>query len=622
MSSMHPLLEAVREGVVIGDGAIGTALFSRGAPLRTGVERLNLTEPGMVETLHRDYITAGSRVIETNTFGANAPMLARYGAENDVRRIILAGVEIARSASAGKAWVAGSAGPLPLVDGESLSASEQTAAFEEVIGALIDGGVDLIMFETFIDASQLALAVKTARGMTGMPIVAQMAFEPEGRLAGGERIERFAEPCIEAGADIIGANCGAGVPAVRNAVKNLVRFGAPVSAFMNAGFAERIEERIMFVAPDEYLASTAAELACMGARLIGGCCGTTPETIEAIAASLATPPCSVTIASAPAVTLQREPHPSVTDRRASAPSEPETPPAPEPPHGILVELDPPKSMDVTTVVEAARILKVAGAGAVTLADNPLASVRVDVLAVAGIVRRETGIDIIPHLTGRDRNRIALQSFIMGAHVLGIRSLLCVTGDPVRMYNETNTSGVFDVTSIGLVKLATEFNEGRRTGDGAATSFSVGVALNPNVRNIQSQTGKLVRKIEAGAAYALTQPIFAEERLDALESSLEANGIDIPVFTGVMPLMSSRNAEFLHNEVPGISIPDEFRALLARYDNIADQRRAGIDIAVGLAEKAVARGFGLYLVTPRNKTEFVLPVIEAVKPLMKRKRRSG
>jgi homocysteine S-methyltransferase len=226
------------------------------------------------------------------------------------------------------------------------------------------------------------------------------------------------------------------------------------------------------------------------------------------------------------------------------------------------------------------------------------------------LQREVGLPVVPHLTGRDRNRIALQSTLLGAHIQGIRRLLCVTGDPVRMCQEPNTSGVFDLTSVGLVRLVTECNTGKRLGDGAHTAFAVGVALNPNVRTISGQIDKLKRKIDAGACFALTQPIFEEERLDLLQQALDEAGIDIPVYLGILPLVSARNAEFLHNEVPGMRIPDDVRHHLAQYEHVADQRAAASEIAVNLVGRFAPRIHGLYLITPRNRVELVLPLIHA------------
>jgi len=604
MPEKNRFLDELRAGVLIGDGAIGTELFARGAPRHAGVERLNVSAPDMVETLHRDYIAAGSRVIETNTFAANRIHLDKYNAGQEVRDIILAGVGLARKAAGNDVYTAGSIGPLPPVDGEPVSDSERDDIFSEVILALLDGGVDLLMFETFVDLSQLSAAIRIARSLTDKPVVAQMAFEADRALPGGENIERFVGMCTDAGADVLGANCGEGIHAVRDAVIGLSRHRVLMSAYPNAGFAEKVEERKLYVASPGYLAEKAVELVSVGVRLVGGCCGTGPDTIRAMVKALSEreslQPVKVF------VSPPSPPEPSAAERVTEEPEQP----IPKAPRGVLVELDPPKHLDIDTLVTAARRLKNAGVAAVTLADNPLASVRVDVLAVAGILKREIGVDVIPHLTGRDRNRIALQSTIMGAYVLGIQSLLCVTGDPVRMYHETNTSGVFDVTSVGLVKLVSEFNSGQRLRGKGHTALSIGVALNPNVRSIEGQVNKLMRKIDAGAHFALTQPIFSIERLDVLQEALEKAHIDLPVYIGIMPLISARNADFLHHEVPGIVIPEEFRKRLKRYENIEDQRAQGSEIAVELVEQIAPRAHGIYIITPRNNANFVLPVIRA------------
>jgi homocysteine S-methyltransferase len=247
--------------------------------------------------------------------------------------------------------------------------------------------------------------------------------------------------------------------------------------------------------------------------------------------------------------------------------------------------------------------------AVTVADNPLASACMDNLVVAGLISRHIGCAVIPHLVGRDRNRIALQSYLMGAHATGIRSVLCITGDPVRMYNETNTKGVFDVTSVGLVKLVNEFNQGQRSGDGSKSAFAIGVALNPNVRTLSGQIDLLKRKVDAGAHFALTQPVFAEKRIVDLRAALDAAGLSIPIFIGILPLVSSRNAEFLHNEVPGISIPEEIRKRLASFQDPADQRRAACDLAAAFVSRLAPHSRDFYFITPRNKVDLVLPLIQ-------------
>jgi homocysteine S-methyltransferase len=595
-------LEELHERVLIGDGAIGTELLARGATVETGIERLNLLAPDIVRNLHREYIASGSRVIETNTFNACAPALSRFGAEHESRDVILAGARLACEAAEGHdVYIAGSIGPIPPVEGEQLPSSQKSAVFRDVVDALLEGGVDLLMFETFTDLEDLALAVTYARNATVHPIIAQMAFEKDGVTAGGDTAETFVQRMRALGVDVAGANCGAGAPSIIDAITRMRAYPLPLIAYLNAGFPEDIEGRKVYLATPVYMAQRACQLIDLGVRLIGGCCGTGPETIRAIAGAVSIH-CE----------LPSQPFAHIVSR--PAPVKPPAPPAreePRVPAGPLVELDPPQGTDAVELLAAARDMKAAGVRCLTVADNPLASACAGVMAVAGMIMRETGLTVIPHLTGRDRNRIALQSEILAAHLQGIRSILCVTGDPVRMYNETNTSGVFDLVSISLVRLVSEFNTGKRT-EGNPTAFSIGVAFNPNVKSIDSQVAKLLRKIEAGAHFALTQPLFDRRNFLLMREALDKAGIKLPVFAGILPLRSWKNAEYLHNEVPGIVIPAELRDRLARYDTLADQRKAGVEIALELMEEFRPGVHGFYLIAPRNRVEQVLPLVKAAK----------
>lgn len=607
MRKSNIFLDELSERVLVGDGAIGTELLSRGATPETGIERLNLIAPDIVRNLHRDYINAGSRVIETNTFSASPPALARFGAEKDSREVILAGVRLAREAAGNhNIYVAGSVGPLPPFEGEKLAYNEQADIFRAVLESLLDGGIDVLMFETFTDLEELVSAVRCARELTDIPIIAQMAFEKGGISAGGDKAEDFVKRIAAAGADVAGANCGGGVPPVIDAITRMNASKMLLSAYLNAGFPEEIEGRKVYLASPEYLAGRAERLIDLGVRLIGGCCGTGPEIIRAIAGMV-----SGRNESSGRVIPVVELHgrkPAITVKTAESLE-------PQIPTGIIVELDPPQGIDTTEVLDAAIKLKQAGISCVTIADNPLASACADVVAVAGLILRETGLKVIPHLTGRDRNRIALQSAIMGAHLQGVRAILCVTGDPVRMYNETNTSGVFDLVSISLVQLVNEFNSGKRI-ENTQTGFTVGVAFNPNVKSIEGQISKLKRKIEAGAHFALTQPIFDRDKFDIMQEAFANAGISLPVLPGILPLRSSKNAEFLHNEVPGIVIPDNIRRRISRFERLEDQRREGTDIALELMEAFAPFVKGFYLIAPRNRVETVLPVIEGVKERIK------
>lgn len=599
-------LDELNNSILIGDGALGTELLARGEISNTGIESLNIKRPDAVLKIHQDYISAGSRIIETNTFNANIPNLMKYNAEKDFREILLAGVRLAKkAASNSNIYIAGSIGPLPTIEGEAISIDDQKKYFKEQILILLEGGVDLIIFETFINVNELINAISAARSVTDFPIVSQMAFEAYEKTANGDSVADFAEKAIEAGADVLGANCGDGVSSILKAIKKISGYKKPMSAFMNAGFAEQIDNRNFYLATPHYLAKRACELVDLGVNLIGGCCGTNPTTIKTISNEIKSFKFNRNIA----VSIQYK-----TDKAEKMILEKKT--EPKIPEGIIVELDPPKEFDLELLINSASKLKNNGINFITLADNPLASVRIDSLTVAGILKQKTNLSIITHLTGRDRNRIALQSTIMGAHILGIESILCITGDPIRMYNETNTSGVFDVNSIGLIKLVKDFNEGRRTINNLKTNFSIGAALNPNVKSIEGQIDKLKRKMESGAHYILTQPIFDKNRFEILNNSLEKNNLKVPLFIGIFPLISARNADFLHNEVPGMIIPESIRSRLAKFDKINDQMLEGEEIALELADQLLSFEKGFFLISQRNKVEAIIKIIDYVKSKIK------
>ncbi|MDD2486142.1 MAG: bifunctional homocysteine S-methyltransferase/methylenetetrahydrofolate reductase [bacterium] len=603
MSAGQRFLTEIEETVLVGDGAIGTELFARGAVHDRGIERLNLLSPDTVLALHTDYVAAGSRVIETNTFAANRLQLSIYGAECEQREIILTGVRLAREAAGDKAYVAGSVGPLPTVEGEPVSAQDQRDIFQEQIALLLEGGVDLLILESFSDLTEMLAALNTARNISKIPVVAQMAFEAEGRLVGGEEAEEVLNHCRAAGANIVGANCGYGIPSITAAIRGMSGHGIPLSAYINAGFPEQVEGRQLYPADPRYLARRAVDLIGWGVHLIGGCCGTGPDTIRAIAAAIAGDQPCVTRISFISKPGKRK------DAKIQRPEGPKESFIERTSFPLLVELDPPADLDMDAYTAKVESLKEGGATAVTVADNPMASVQPDSISIAGLLQQRTGLPVLPHLCGRDRNRLALQSAVMGAHLLGIRALLCVTGDPVRMCNEPNTSGVFDLNSISLVRLVAEFNAGRLKND-VRTAFSIGVALNPNIHSLNGQIRKLQRKVEAGAQFALTQPLFEESVLDALQQALTASELKIPVYIGILPLVSARNADFLHNEVPGISVPDGVRQRMSAYDKTADQCAAGMEMMSDLIVKLSSRIDGFYFITPRQRIDLVLPLMSA------------
>jgi len=598
---MRDFLQEISDNVIIADGAIGTNLLAYKSKYKTCVEHLNLTEPYKVMQLHKDYITAGARLIKTNTFAANLLNLDRYGLADYQSSIIRAGVNLARRVSGDDVFVAGTVGPLPLINGEPLSESDIQLIFTAQIEYLVEYSVDVLLFETFVNLNQLKSGIHIARGITDIPIIAQMAFEMNGKTLCGDTPEEFLSRCTKAGADVIGANCGAGVASVINAIETMSGYGVPISAFMNAGFAERIDNRRVYIAPSNYLIKNALKLASLGVKLIGGCCGTTAETIAQFKSAIETEPLSSKVNKEKKKSI---PVISFEDVKENPVFEPDIP------RGVIVELNPPKLFHMDKMLEKAETLKQAGAKAITLTDNPMASVRIDVITAAGFLKK-TGVPIVPHLTGRDRNRISLQSSVLGAHVLGIRHLLCVTGDPIREYHETNTTGVFDLTSTGLVQMVSDLNRGRRMAGDANTEFTIGVALNPNVQSIRLQIDKLKRKIDAGAHFALTQPVFDINRFEILQNALHEGGINLPIYIGIMPITSYRIAEYLHNEVPGIQLPVEVLRTLAKYSDPADQQMAGVEIASSLIDKLVGDVHGIYITASFNRIETLLPILEHV-----------
>lgn len=585
-------LDHIREQVLVGDGAVGTMLYARGVNLESGFERLNLTAPDLVTGLHVDYVAAGARVIETNTFGANRLRLAPLGLERQVRDINLQGALLARGAAAGKGvYVAGSMGPLPRVKGEGdvPSPDDIHAVFREQAALLAEGGADLLILETFADLEELKTALKAARE-TGLPVVASMAFLEKGRISGGTTVERVALELAGAGADVVGANCGVGtLEMTRNIQRMASVTGLPLAAFPNSGFPEYLDGRLIYRATPEYFAARGLETVRAGANLVGGCCGTTPDHIRALAEALrglAPEPRIISMPPSPAPEAPR-PVPERTGFLADWGKR----------TVITVELDPPRGLDCSRVLEGCRVLREAGADAINLAENPLSRVRMGNIALAELVQREVGIEVIVHITCRDRNLIGLQSDLMGASLLGIRSILAVTGDPAGMGGEPGASSVFDLNSIGLIGLLRDLNVGLNGAGNPidrGTGFTIGAAFNPNVQKMEVQVARLEKKVAAGARFVQTQPLFDLERLDTMLGLTK--GIGIPILPGILPLVSERNAEFLHNEVPGIVIPDEIRAQM-RGKGKEEGVREGLAIAREFIDAARDRVGGFYIIPP-------------------------
>lgn len=611
------LLARLREEVIIGDGALGTLISERGIGRDSSYERLNLTHPEIIKDIHAAYREAGAQVVETNTFGANRTKLAPFGIAEDVAAINRAGVALARAVVGTSAYVAGSVGPLAAPVGrhesEPPSDDQVREIFREQITALADAGADLLMLETFSDLSQLLLALETARKHTDLPVVCQMAFHERGHTYGGVHVSTAIEALTQAGADVIGANCGRGVRCVMAAVEAMTASGdGLVSAFPNAGLPEYVDGRYLFGAPLPYLTESAERMAERGVNLMGGCCGTNPEYIRRIAERLAhrRPATRVRVSVAPptvpaeAAAVPREPVPpagSILDQWTPHPRQPRRP-------LVVVELDPPRDLHYEPVVRRAQQLRDMGVDAITMADNPVATLHMGNMALAQIVQREADVPVIVHLTCRDHNLLGLQSLLLSAHVMGLHHLLALTGDPARVGDQPGATSVYDLNSFGLIELIRKFNSGVNNAGmplKRQTRFTVAVAFNPNGRNLPGQVVRLRKKFTCGAHYALTQPIYDPERFDQMVKATADLGK--PILVGLMPLLSERNAEFLHNEVPGIVLTDEARRRMKGLSG-KEGRRVGLQICRELLDHMAERADGFYIVPSQIRTEMAVDLV--------------
>ena len=574
----HPFLERLSRGPLLGDGAMGTQLHARGISFERSFDELNLTQPRIVEEIHRAYISAGSELIETNTFGANRIKLARHGLDAKVRDINFRAVKLAREAreiSGEPIFIAGAVGPIgqQLEPIGRITIKEAEAAFEEQIAALLEAGADLLVLETFTNLPELLAALAAARRTADLPIVAQMTFAEDGLTLSAEEPSQVVKALEDAGADVIGVNCGVGPQValqVLESMRPLTR--RPLSGQPNAGLPARVEGRFFYFATPEYFATFARDAAEDGIAYIGGCCGTTPAHIAAMRAALKpaaaqpihsvpTKPVSIAVDLNPAGELP----PTLFARRLA-----------DKVFVVSVEIDPPRGLNPAKCVAGAQLVKEAGADAVNIGDSPMARVRMSALSLAVMIQQQVGIETLIHFTSRDKNLMALQAELIGAHALGVRNIIALTGDPPRIGDYPSATGVWDVDSIGLIKILERLNQGYDwlgTSIGRPASFTIACAVNPSAEDLDREIERFKQKIDAGAHVAMSQPLYDRE---TLERFFERTGpIPIPFLLGVLPLQSSRHAEFMHNEVPGIVVPQRLRDRM---------RQAGENgIAEGLAQ---------------------------------------
>jgi methionine synthase / methylenetetrahydrofolate reductase (NADH) len=614
----YELSRRLAAGPLLCDGAMGTLLYARGVSADACFDVLNLNNPRVIQSIHADYIAAGADCIETNTFGANRFKLAAHGLDGQVRDINRRGAALARDVreSAGRdVFVLGSVGPLGkyLAPLGTVTADEARTAFQEQAEALLEGGVDAFIIETFSDLEELSLAVGAIRGITtDVPVIAQMAFTDDGATFTGRPAAEIARAIRALPIQALGANCSVGSSTLYEVLVQMQAEATnlPLCIQPNAGLPSRIGERLIYLSSPSYMADYAGRMVDAGARLIGGCCGTTPQHIAAMRVVLdRRRPARAetrrpTLTVAPVAEAERGLRvarpPTMLGRKLAARE-----------FLVTVELDPPRGHTVEKLVQGAKLLRERGVDIVDINDGSLGRVRMAVLPTALLVRDATGLDINMHFTCRDRNLMGIQGDLLGAHALDVRNILAMTGDPPRAGDYANATAVFDVDGVGLIEILRRMNEGQdATGSsiGEPTSFYVGAALNPAAEDVDREIERLHKKVQAGARWVQTQPVYDLAELDRFLD--RAGGSPVPVLVGILPLHSARHAEFLHNEVPGITIPEPIRRRLREAGDGA--LRAGIEMAQELVRAVRARYAGAYLMPSFGRFEVVAEVLDALR----------
>ncbi|WP_169083160.1 bifunctional homocysteine S-methyltransferase/methylenetetrahydrofolate reductase [Paenibacillus sp. PL91] len=598
------LREALQQRILTGDGAMGTYLYQMGFPVGVSYEEFNTLRPDVIENIHRRYYEAGARVIETNTFSANLEKLSKYGLEGDMDAINRAGVRVARAAIGDDAYVVGAVGSIRDGKLKNLRTAKVIEAYQRQMHALLEEGVDGLLLETFYDLDEMLLALRIARAASNVPVICQFAVEDVGRTQDGNGMLGAFNQLQEAGADVVGFNCRSGPNGIMRAIDSIAGpVGLPLSVYPNAGIPDYIDGKYAYSAGPEYFAESAQRFADRGARLIGGCCGTTPEHIKAIAAALDGYIPKLGQASPTAVMEKIVVKP--VEKQAEAETAPQKAAVQEPSivdlvrkrHTVIVELDPPRDLDIRKFMDGAAALKEAKADAVTMADNSLAVTRMSNIALAALVQEKVGIRPLVHIACRDRNLIGTQSHMMGLDALDIDHVLAVTGDPARFGDLPDSSSVYDLTSFEMIRMIKQLNDGTAFSGKPLkqkAKFVVGAAFNPNVKHLDKAVQRLERKITSGADYIMTQPVYDSVLIERIAESTKH--LSVPVFIGIMPLASGRNAEYLHNEVPGIQLSDEVRQRMSGLEGEAG-RAEGVQIAKELLDAALPHFKGIYLITP-------------------------
>jgi len=606
--------ERLQRGPIVADGAMGTVLYSKGVFINRCYDELNLTAPDLVREVHESYVKAGAEILETNTFGANRARLGGFSLAEKLRDINLAGVQLAREAAQDQAFVAGAVGPLG-IHIEPLgptSFAEARAIFREQVEALFEANVDLLILETFSNVSELREAVLGAREVVGQEvvIVAELTVQDDGTLRDGTGVEAFTRQLDEWPADVVGLNCSTGPKAMLETIEKMVHYTSkPLVAMPNAGLPARVEGRNIYLSSPEYLAQYARRFLWAGVKIVGGCCGTTAEHIKLIrseARSLAPEHRKLAV--------------SVEEPAARAKALPKVPMAEKSRLGaklaagkfvVFLEILPPRGVDASKEIEGARLCAANGIDCINVPDGPRASARMSAQVTCQLIQQHAGIEAVLHFCCRDRNILGIQSDLLGAHAVGVRNLICITGDPPRMGTYPDATAVFDVDAIGLTNIVNNLNEGLDIGGnpmGSQTSFVIGVGANPGALNLDEEIRRFEWKVRAGAEYAVTQPVYD---LSLLEQFLRrTEGFRIPFIAGIWPLTSFRNAEFMVNELR-VPIPKEYMERMRSADSADKAGQEGLAIAQELIRQVRPMAQGVQLSAPFGRYARAVSLVQAI-----------
>jgi len=616
MKDFRELLDS--DGIFVFDGAVGTRLYDKGIYINRSYDELNLTAPELVREVHEEYVRAGADIIETNSFGATRHKLQPYGLEGKLREINIAAVRIAREAAGEKVFVAGAVGPLGLrIEPYGPTSFDETKEmYKEQVEGLLEGGVDLFILETFSELPAIEQAIHAVRELSDLPIVAQMTIQMDGNTSFGTTPAAFTKRLDELAVDVIGLNCGMGPNHVLTALEKMREISdRPLSAQPNAGLPRDVQGRQFYMGSPEYVATFAKRFVQAGAKFVGGCCGTTPTHIKLIAdsiRSISPRQSRVFVRSASSEIADLKP----ADVQVVAPEDRSrwSRKIARGEFVTSVEVLPPKGCDAQKTLDSIRLLKDAGVDGVNIPDGPRAQTRMSAQATAVLVEREIGIEAVLHYCCRDRNLLGMMSDLLGAAALGLHNLLIITGDPPKMGPYPDATAVFDIDAIGLTNMVNKLNHGLDIGNnsiGKPTAFSIGVGVNPGAVNMEEEIRRFEWKVEAGAEYAITQPVFDTAQLrDFLE---KISHVRIPIIAGIWPLVSFRNAEFLHNEVPGVNVTPEIleRMRVASDKGKEEAREEGIAIARESLLEVKGAIQGVQVSAPFGNVKYALQVFEVL-----------